>query len=337
MTRPNLLVYFIKGETNMSELGESLFIPSQNINWQLNSIVDELGLVRQKWRDKNYQTADNNKRLLPSKDNVGNIANTLSKVLYPKRLGTTELRKENEDYYVGYLLGDALDRLAEEATLELSYKAAQQSHNSEGFAQNKEVIERIRQFAQQLPAIRQLLDSDILAAYHGDPSAQSLDEVLLCYPGIHAVIHYRLAHLLYQLGLPLLARLITEKAHSESGIDIHPGAKIDEGFFIDHGTGVVIGETAIIGKRVRIYQAVTLGAKSFITDEEGNLQKSYQRHPIVEDDVVIYAGATVLGRITIGARSSIGGNVWLTRSVPPDSNIRQANILQRKFIDGDGI
>jgi serine O-acetyltransferase len=147
------------------------------------------------------------------------------------------------------------------------------------------------------------------------------------------MIHYRLAHRLYKLGLPLIARLITEKAHSRTGIDIHPGAVIGESFFIDHGTGVVIGETAIIGARVRIYQAVTLGAKRFPTDESGNLKKGGARHPILEDDVVIYAGATILGRVTIGQGSTIGGNVWLTRSVPAGSNITQANSQEQKGED----
>lgn len=321
----------------MPELGELFYIPQKNINWHLDSIVAELKNVRQQWRDKYQQGNYQNKRLLPSKENVSNIADTLSKVLYPMRLGATDLKKESEDYYVGYLLGNVLERLAEEATLELRYNAGEQSHPDDEAPEAQEAINRIKQFAAKLPTIRTLLDSDILAAYQGDPSARSMDEVLLCYPGIHAVIHYRLAHELYRLELPLLARLMTEKAHSQTGIDIHPGAQIDEGFFIDHGTGVVIGETAIIGKRVRIYQAVTLGAKRFIIDDDGNLQKRYPRHPIIEDDVVIYAGATLLGRITIGARSSIGGNVWLTRDTPPDSHIRQASLLQSQFKDGDGI
>ena len=172
-----------------------------------------------------------------------------------------------------------------------------------------------------------LLDTDIKSAYEGDPAARSVDEVLVCYPGTQAIIHYRIAHVLHELGLPLIARMITELAHSATGIDIHPGAVIGESFFIDHGTGVVIGETAIIGKHVRIYQAVTLGAKRFPTDEHGNPLKGNARHPIVEDDVVIYAGATILGRITIGRGSAIGGNVWLTRSVPAGSNITQAQML----------
>ena len=150
--------------------------------------------------------------------------------------------------------------------------------------------------------------------------------MLLCYPGILAVIHHRLANHLYTAGLPLLARIGSEIAHSATGIDIHPGAQIGHSFFIDHGTGVVIGETAIIGNRVRIYQAVTLGAKRFTADETGQLHKGRARHPIVEDDVVIYAGATILGRITIGQGSTIGGNVWLTRSIPPGSNITQASL-----------
>jgi serine O-acetyltransferase len=188
-------------------------------------------------------------------------------------------------------------------------------------------IEIVREFANRLPEVRLLLDSDIKSAYEGDPAARSVDEVLVCYPGTQAIIHYRIAHVIHSLGLPLIARMITELAHSATGIDIHPGAVIGDSFFIDHGTGVVIGETAIIGKHVRIYQAVTLGAKRFPTDEYGNPLKGNARHPIVEDDVVIYAGATILGRITIGRGSSIGGNVWLTRSVPAGSNITQAQML----------
>lgn len=159
-----------------------------------------------------------------------------------------------------------------------------------------------------------------------EQAARSVDEVLLCYPGILAIVHHRLAHQLYQTGAPLLARMIAELAHAQTGIDIHPGAQIGRGFFIDHGTGVVIGETAVIGERVRLYQAVTLGAKRFTTTADGALEKGAPRHPIVEDDVVIYAGATVLGRITIGKGASIGGNVWLTRSVPPGSQVTQANV-----------
>ncbi|SLM63228.1 Serine acetyltransferase [Dickeya aquatica] len=314
-----------------------MFISQRDNHWHLDGVVDGLRRVRQQWRDSFSQSDYQNKRLLPSKQNVHSVVDTLIKVLYPMRLGSTDLRKEGEDYYVGYLLGTALDALSQEAAFELHYLAGTPTPHGVSSPEWQEAEQRIRKFATRLPAVRKRLDSDIQAAYQGDPSARSRDEVLLCYPGIHAVMHYRLAHELYQLGFPLLARIVTEKAHSETGIDIHPGAQISEGFFIDHGTGVVIGETAIIGKRVRLYQAVTLGAKRFATDNDGQLQKNYPRHPIVEDDVVIYAGATILGRITIGARSSIGGNVWLTQDVLPDSNVRQARVLHTQYQDGDGI
>ena len=192
-------------------------------------------------------------------------------------------------------------------------------------AAHQQAILITRQFTAQLPTVRALIDSDIQAAYEGDPAARTPDEVLVCYPGINAVIYHRLAHILYSQGAPLVARMIAELAHSATGIDIHPGAQIGESFFIDHGTGVVIGETAIIGQRVRLYQAVTLGAKRFQKDDNGVLIKGNLRHPMVEDDVVIYAGATILGRVTIGSGSIIGGNVWLTHSVPAHSIITQAS------------
>jgi serine O-acetyltransferase len=239
------------------------------------------------------------------------------------RLGPPDLRQEAEDYFVGHALDTALNTLLTQIRLELTYTAIRQGRATDDI--EPEAIALVREFAAGLPWIRSILDTDVDAAYRGDPAATSVDEVLLCYPGILAIVHYRLAHRLYRMGLPLLARIVSENAHSQTGIDIHPGADIGEGFFIDHGCGVVIGETAIIGNRVRLYQAVTLGATRFPRDEQGNLQKGLPRHPIVEDDVVIYAGATVLGRIVIGRGSSIGGNVWLTRSVPPGSNITQAN------------
>ena len=168
-------------------------------------------------------------------------------------------------------------------------------------------------------------------------AAYSPDETIFCYPGVLAITNYRLAHELLVLGVPLIPRMITEHAHSITGIDIHPGASIGESFFIDHGTGVVIGETCIIGNRVRIYQGVTLGAKSFPLDEEGKPVKGIERHPVVEDDVVIYSGATILGRVVIGRGSVIGGNVWLTRSVPPYSRITQVQARQEIFEGGAGI
>jgi serine O-acetyltransferase len=188
----------------------------------------------------------------------------------------------------------------------------------------EDAVELTRSFASQLPAVRGLLISDLRAAFVGDPAARNFPEILIGYPGMTAIIHHRLAHILHRQNARLVARLMAEIAHARTGIDIHPGATIGSGFFIDHGTGVVIGETAIIGDNVRIYQAVTLGARHFPTDDEGNLIKGDARHPIVEDDVVIYAGATILGRITIGQGSTIGGNIWLTKDVPPNSVVTQA-------------
>ena len=177
-------------------------------------------------------------------------------------------------------------------------------------------------FLEKIPEIKRLLGTDVQAMFENDPAAKSPGEVIICYPSIQAMIHYRVAHELLLLGIPVLPRIITELAHSDTGIDIHPGAQIGEYFSIDHGTGVVIGETTIIGNHVNLYKGVTLGAKNFVLDESGN-PLNVPRHPIVEDNVVIYSNATVLGRITIGHDSVIGGNVWLTNSVPPHSRIVQ--------------
>lgn len=236
------------------------------------------------------------------------------------RLGPTGLRHEGEDFYVGYTIESSLNALLDEVRLEL--RGATASEDLE--AAEARAVRIVKSFAADLPTVRAELDQDVEAAYRGDPAAHSVDEVLLCYPGTIAIIHYRLAHRLYKLGVPIVARVLSELAHSETGIDIHPGATISPSFFIDHGTGVVIGETAVIGKRVRLYQAVTLGARSFPDGPRGELKKGMLRHPIVEDDVVVYAGATILGRVTIGRGSTIGGNVWLTRSVPPGSHVTQA-------------
>lgn len=294
-------------------------------HWQLQTIVSQLRAARDQWRLQNGRAStEQGGRELPSRAAMAEILEALCGALFPMRLGPVDLREESEDFYVGHTLDVALNALLAQARLELRY-AARHSAQADTEVEAK-TIQIIQDFALALPGLRSLLDTDVLAAYHGDPAARSVDEVLLCYPGILAVIHHRLAHHLYRAGLPLLARISAEIAHSATGIDIHPGAQIGRSFFIDHGTGVVIGETAIIGERVRIYQAVTLGAKRFPADEDGQLQKGQPRHPIVEDDVVIYAGATILGRITIGKGSTIGGNVWLTRSVPAGSNLTQANL-----------
>ena len=188
-----------------------------------------------------------------------------------------------------------------------------------------------------LPKIRQLLMTDVKAAYEYDPAAKCLDEVILCYPSIRAITNYRIAHELYVMHVPLVPRIFTEMAHSETGIDIHPGAKIGERFFMDHGTGIVIGETCIIGRNVRIYQGVTLGAKSFPLDDKGKPIKGVLRHPIVEDDVIVYAGATILGRVRIGRGAVIGSNVTVTRDVPPGTKIVQRRPKDVTLEKGAGI
>jgi serine O-acetyltransferase len=180
-----------------------------------------------------------------------------------------------------------------------------------------------RTLIESLPEVYRVLKTDLMAAYIGDPAARGVDEIILCYPAFPAIATFRLAHILYRCAVPLLPRVMTEYAHRRTGIDIHPGATIGESFFIDHGTGVVIGETTVIGKNVKLYQGVTLGALSFPKDEAtGMLMKGHKRHPNVEDNVVIYAGATILGgETTIGHDSEIGGNVWLMESIPPFSRV----------------
>lgn len=285
----------------------------------VNNIVDELRILR----NASLESRKRHDRppKLPSRKILVGVAEGLSAALFPNRLGSSELADEGIDHYVGHTLNITLRELMAQIQHELHYNSGLEVLSNEG---RQHSVDITRAFAKRLPDVRTLLESDIIAAYEGDPAARNVDEVLVCYPGIMAITHYRLAHELHKLGVPLIARMISEIAHSVTGIEIHPGAQIAGSFFIDHGTGVVIGETAVIGQNVRLYQAVTLGAKRFPVDENGALVKGNLRHPIVEDDVVIYAGATILGRITIGRGSTIGGNVWLTHSVPPGSNISQA-------------
>ncbi|RQS65482.1 serine acetyltransferase [Burkholderia sp. Bp8963] len=293
--------------------------------FEIDHIVQSLQTVRRAWREKQRRSLEPGGRDLPAREALAQIVGALKGVLFPMRLGPPDLRQESENFYVAHALDAALNALLAQVKLELRYAARQRATDvSTDISIDEPASAAVQAFAARLPEIRRLLDSDVLAAYHGDPAAGSVDEVLLCYPGVLAMIHHRLAHELYLLGLPLLARIIAEQAHAETGIDIHPGARIGGGFFIDHGTGVVIGETAIIGERVRVYQAVTLGAKRFPRDAAGHLEKGLARHPIVDDDVVIYAGATILGRVTIGRGAVIGGNVWLTQDVPPGANVTQA-------------
>ena len=312
----------------MSNIG----ILNGHYDWGIDLLVAQLRDLRM--QSLETRSRRDNPPKLPSKKELQVILDGLGGVLFPNRLGLPDLNDEGIDYFVGHTLETLLRKLYKQISRELQFTSGLQGLDEADYEQ---AIYIVREFAARLPIVRKLLDTDIQAAFEGDPAASSPDEVLVCYPGITAIIHHRLAHVLYQLGSPLVARIISEIAHSATGIDIHPGAQIGESFFIDHGTGVVIGETAVIGRHVRVYQAVTLGAKRFEKDSIGLLVKGNARHPIVEDNVVIYAGATILGRITIGQGSTIGGNVWLTHSIVPGSNITQAHDRSELFLDGAGI
>ena len=302
-----------------------------SVQWHLGPVIDALRTSRESTHNIRHQ---GRVRELPSRDVLRQIVDGVSAALFPTHYGRPDLNEESIDYYVADTLNVALDRLVEQVRRALRFSpspvssvastGAEEQHEDIVLAERARAI--TREFAASLPGVRALLVSDVQAALAGDPAATSVAEIMLCYPGTIAILYHRIAHCLTRLGVPFLARVVADIGHSLTGIDIHPGAQIGGSFFIDHGTGVVIGETAILGERVRLYQAVTLGAKRFPVDDSGALVKGIPRHPIVEDDVVIYAGATILGRITIGAGSTIGGNVWLTQSVPPGSNVSQAQM-----------
>ncbi len=298
----------------------------------IGRVVAELGRLRGASHRSRYQGGPLPE--LPSRRAMIEITDGLVAALFPRHFGPPGLTDAATDAFVASALNTALKALQQQVRrgLLLTEGARSPSDDVHGAA-----FGIANGLIEQLPNIRALLETDIRAAYEGDPAATSLDEVMCCYPGVAAIIRHRIAHGLHRLGAPMLARIISEVSHSATGIDIHPGAEIGESFFIDHGTGVVIGGTSVIGRRVRLYQAVTLGAKRFEVDEHGALMKDYPRHPIVEDDVVIYAGATILGRITIGRGSVVSGNVWLTHSVPPGSTITQARLREDTFDDGGGI
>lgn len=273
--------------------------------------------------------------VLPSRDVVLECMEGIRQVFFPGYFGATDLHDKSLHYYVGATLDHALHELEEQVTRAVAFAEGHDFATCDHCAQVAR--KATRELLERLPEIRRLIASDVEAAFVGDPALRIKDEAIFSYPGIYAVTEQRIAHELYLRGVPLIPRIITEHAHGETGIDIHPGATIGESFFIDHGTGVVIGETARIGARVRIYQGVTLGAKSFPKDAQGVPIKGVDRHPIVEDDVVIYAGATILGRITIGRGASIGGNVWITHDVPARSRVTQAEIQREGFEHGAGI
>lgn len=273
----------------------------------------------------------------PSIDKLGKIVSLIREILFPGYFGDTSLRMDSTmRHYMGVYVDELFDMLSEQILAGLcftckdrkKYDIQERSAYARGLAAD---------FIAFLPEIRRMLVADVQATFVGDPAANSQSEVIFCYPTIRAISNFRIAHRLLELGVPIIPRIISEMGHSETGIDIHPEATIGESFSIDHGTGVVIGATCIIGNNVKIYQGVTLGAKSFPLDDDGNPIKGVPRHPIIDDDVIIYAQATILGRIRIGKGSVIGGNVWVTNNLPANSKIVQFKAREASYKNGAGI
>lgn len=262
---------------------------------------------------------------LPSGKSLRRIVELSREILFPGYFGNSTVHRRTINYHIGVNVEELFGLLTEQIQAGLCFGL----ENTPSDNVIKKIPDRdtaasiAARFISRLPEIRRILATDVEAAYYGDPAATCFGEIICCYPIIRAITNYRIAHELYMLNVPLIPRIITEMAHSETGIDIHPGAQIGHHFTIDHGTGVVIGATCIIGNNVKLYQGVTLGAKSFPLDENGNPIKGIARHPILEDDVIVYSNATILGRITIGKGATIGGNIWVTKSVPAGSRIVQ--------------
>ena len=272
---------------------------------------------------------------LPSVEMVKRIVALVKNIIFPDYFE----KRQPDEAIRAYHIGVAMEELAKLLTKQIAH-GLQFCEHCEGERTKEQVYteaERLAlEFIDALPEIKRLLYTDIQAMFDNDPAAPNYGEVIFCYPSMNTMTHYRVAHKLHQLQVPVIPRIITELAHSKTGIDIHPGAQIGEYFAIDHGTGVVIGETTIIGNHVTLYQGVTLGAKSFKYDENGNML-NVPRHPIIEDNVTVYSNASILGRITIGHDSTIGGNIWLTHSVPPNSRILQSKAIDAGFEAGAGI
>ena len=262
---------------------------------------------------------------LPSGKSLRRIVELSREILFPGYFGNSTVHRRTINYHIGVNVEELFGLLTEQIQAGLCFGLENTpSDNVIKKTPDRDTAASIAaRFISRLPEIRRILATDVEAAYYGDPAATCFGEIICCYPIIRAITNYRIAHELYMLNVPLIPRIITEMAHSETGIDSHPGAQIGHHFTIDHGTGVVIGATCIIGNNVKLYQGVTLGAKSFPLDENGNPIKGIARHPILEDDVIVYSNATILGRITIGKGATIGGNIWVTESVPAGSRIVQ--------------
>ena len=268
---------------------------------------------------------------LPSVEEVRRIVSLIKSIIFPDYLNKRQPDPQIRSYFIGVNMEELYHLLCRQVARGLQFceECAEQ-----------EVAPAAQQialnFIDQLPEIKRLLYTDVEAMFNNDPAATNYGEVIYCYPVVNTMTHYRIAHVLHKMQVPVIPRIITEQAHSKTGIDIHPGATIGEYFAIDHGTGVVIGETCIVGNHVTLYQGVTLGAKSFKYDSEGNML-NVPRHPIIEDNVTIYSNASILGRITIGHDSIIGGNIWVTNNIPPYSRIQQSKAVDLSFQGGLGI
>jgi len=302
------------------------------VDGRLEALVD--GLLASYRRDPRGQHV--NRRFLPSRDEILEIVQLLLRLFYPGYFGRQDLTDENLEYHVGTLLSSVREKVQQQ--VETCLCSASESEGSLTGACGDRARQVTTAFLERLPAIREALIEDVQAAYDGDPAATSFDEVILAYPGLLAITVHRVAHELHVMGVPLMPRIMSEWAHSQSGADIHPGARIGSSFFIDHATGVVVGETTAIGSSVKLYQGVTLGALSIPKDARGRVIRDTKRHPTVEDNVTVYANATVLGGQTvIGADSIVGGSVFVTQSVPPSTRValRPPEMTLRTRGDGD--
>lgn len=288
----------------------------------LTKAVDELS-DNQSYRGLFHQHREGEP--LPSGKSLERIVELARAILFPGYFGNSTINSQTINYHIGVNIEELFSLLIEQIQAGLCFGVENEGQCNCQSPCRATATQLAAEFISHLPEIRRILATDVEAAYYGDPAATCFGEIICCYPVIRAVTNYRIAHELYRLNVPLIPRIITEMAHSETGIDIHPGAQIGHHFTIDHGTGVVIGATCIIGNHVKLYQGVTLGAKSFPCDEQGNPIKGIPRHPILEDNVIVYSNATILGRITIGEGATIGGNIWVTESVPAG-----ARIVQRK-------
>lgn len=272
---------------------------------------------------------------LPSVEQVERIVTLVKSIIFPDYTGKRQSDEAIRSFNIGEHMVELQRRLTKQIAHGLQFCEDCQQIKTKEWAY--EEAERLSlDFIDTLPDIKRILYTDVQAMFDNDPAAPNYGEVIFCYPIVNTMIHYRIAHRLHELNVPVIPRIITEQAHSMTGIDIHPGAKIGEYFAIDHGTGVVIGETCIIGNHVTLYQGVTLGAKSFKYDANGNML-NIPRHPIIEDYVTVYSNASILGRITIGHHSVIGGNIWVTNDVPPHSRIQQSKAVDAAFDGGLGI